>query len=85
MRNKHAYVILTVFCLLFIACGGGGEDAAWIPPPAAPENVVSSNANSQAVLSWGKVNGATAYTIYWSMKTGVSKETGTMIPKISSP
>jgi lysophospholipase L1-like esterase len=86
MKNKFAYVILTFFCLLFLACGGGGgEDASWIPPPATPENVVSSNANSQAVLSWGKVNGATAYTIYWSMKTGVSKETGTMIPKVSSP
>ena len=86
MRNKHAYVILTVFCLLFIACGGGGgEDAAWIPPPAAPENVVSSNANGQAILSWGQVSGASAYHIYWSMTAGVSKETGTMIPKVSSP
>ena len=85
MKNKFANVILTFFCLLFLACGGGGEDTAWIPPPAAPENVVSSNANSQAVLSWGKVNGATAYHIYWSTTAGVSKETGTMIPKVSSP
>ena len=78
---------MTIFCFLILACGGGGggEDAASIPPPAAPQNVVSSNANSQAILSWGKVNGATEYRIYWSTKAGVSKETGTMIPSVSSP
>jgi lysophospholipase L1-like esterase len=86
MRDKLAYVILTIFCLLFLACGGGGgEDASWIPPPAAPQSVVSSNANSQVVLSWGKVTGATAYRLYWSTTAGVSKETGTMIPNVTSP
>jgi lysophospholipase L1-like esterase len=85
MRNKRAYFILTVFCLLFLACGGGGGGSESIPPPAAPQGVVSSNANSQAILSWGKVTGATAYYIYWSMTAGVSKETGTMIPNVTSP
>jgi lysophospholipase L1-like esterase len=85
MRNKRAYFILTVFSLLFLACGGGGGGSESIPPPVAPQSVVSSSANSEAVLSWGKVSGATAYRIYWSTTAGVSKETGTMIPNVTSP
>ena len=84
MKNKRAYFILTVFSLLFLACGGGGDSES-IPPPTAPESLVASNANSQAVLSWGKVNGATAYRIYWSTTAGVTKETGTMISNVTSP
>jgi lysophospholipase L1-like esterase len=85
MRNKRAYFILTIFGFLLLACGGGGGGSESIPPPTAPQSVVATNANSQAGLSWGKVNGATAYRIYWSTTTGVSKETGTMIPNVTSP
>ena len=85
MRNRQAYFILAFFFFFILACGGGGGSSESIPPPAAPQNVVSSNANGQAVLSWGKVNGATEYRIYWSTTAGVSKETGTMIPRVISP
>jgi lysophospholipase L1-like esterase len=85
MRNKRVYFILTVYSLLFLACGGGGGGSESVPSPAAPQSVVSSNANSQVVLSWGKVTGATAYRLYWSTTAGVSKETGTMIPNVTSP
>ena len=85
MRNRQAYFILTFFCFFILACGGGGGSSESNPPPAVPQNVVSSNANGQAVLSWGKVNGTTEYRIYWSTTAGVNKGTGTMIPNVSSP
>jgi lysophospholipase L1-like esterase len=85
MRNRRAYLILTVFCFLILACGGGGGNSESNPPPAVPQNIVSSNANGQAILSWGNVSGATEYHIYWSMTAGVRKETGTIISNVSSP
>lgn len=85
IRNKRVYFILTVFSLLFLACGGGGGNSASNPSPAAPQNVVASNADGKAVLSWGKMNGATAYRIYWSTTAGVRKDTGTMISNATSP
>lgn len=85
MRNRRAYFILTFFCFLIFACGGGGGSSESIPPPAAPQNVISSGANGQVILSWEQVNGATEYRIYWSTAAGVNKETGTIIPNVSSP
>lgn len=84
MRNRRAHFILTFFCFFIFACGGGGSSDS-PPPPDVPQNVVSSNANGQIILSWGKVNGATEYRIYWSTTAGVNKEMGTMIPNVSNP
>ncbi|MBM4313122.1 MAG: hypothetical protein FJ122_04285 [Deltaproteobacteria bacterium] len=84
MRNKCAYFIAAVLGLLFLACGGGGGGADSNPAPTTPQNVLASSGNGQAALSWGKVNGATAYRIYWSMTAGVSKETGTLITNVTN-
>lgn len=85
LRNKRAYFILTVFGLLFLACGGGGGGSDSTPLPAVPQSVTASNADSKIVLSWGKATGATSYRIYWSTAASVSKETGTLIPNVTSP
>jgi lysophospholipase L1-like esterase len=85
MKNRNTYFVLTICFFLILACGGGGGGSESLPPPAAPQKVISSNANTQAILSWEKVNGATEYRIYWSNKAGVSIETGSMIPRVSSP
>jgi lysophospholipase L1-like esterase len=93
MKNRLVYFILTVFCFFILACGGGGGgdvlESNFPPesnlPLAAPQNVISSNANGQADLSWENVSGATEYNIYWSKTAGVSKKTSTMIPGVASP
>ncbi len=86
MMNKSVCPILGAFCLLILSCGGGGGSSDPTPLPAsAPQSVVISNADSKVVLSWAKVNGATAYRIYWSTVPGVRIETGTMVPNVTSP
>lgn len=86
MRNRHAYFIWAFLCFFILACGGGGgEGGESIPPPAAPQNFIASSANGQIILSWGKVNGATQYRVYWSTTARVNKQTGTMILNVSSP
>ena len=84
MTLRRVYFILAIFCLFVLACGGGGGSSDSGPLPAAPQ-LTSSNANSQVILSWDKVNGATEYRIYWSTTAGVNKQTGTVIPNVTSP
>lgn len=53
-------------------------------PPAPPQNVIASGGNGQNSLSWGKADGATAYNLYWSKTSGVTKQTGTKIANLTS-
>jgi Tol biopolymer transport system component len=54
-------------------------------PPSAPSNVSTTSGNTQAVISWSPVAGATSYNIYWSTTSGVTKTSGTKITGATSP
>jgi hypothetical protein len=53
--------------------------------PSPPAGVSAASGNSQATISWNSVSDATAYNIYWSTTTGVTKATGTRITDATSP
>jgi len=55
-----------------------------IPPPASP-TVTATPGDEQVTISWGSVDGATSYNIYWSTAAGVTKGIGTKISDVTSP
>lgn len=71
------------------ACSDGGSSAPAapaIPPTAAPTNVtVAAVGDGYVKLDADPVTGATAYNIYWSTTSGVSKTTGTLVPVATAP
>jgi lysophospholipase L1-like esterase len=87
MLNRRVYLIMIFMALLplIISCGGGGGGGSSPTPPAVPKDVLSASGNTQIVLSWGNVEGATQYHIYWSTTAGVTKKNGTKISNVSSP
>jgi lysophospholipase L1-like esterase len=84
--NRKAVFVLLMLCSMVFSCGGGeGSDTITVPPPPAPQNVLSAGGNSQAYLSWKAVSDATTYNIYWSTTAGVDKQSGAKISVAASP
>jgi fibronectin type 3 domain-containing protein len=54
-------------------------------PPAAPTGVTATFGDTQAIIAWTAVKGATSYNIYWSKTTGVNSSTGTAISSPTNP
>jgi fibronectin type 3 domain-containing protein len=48
-------------------------------PPSAPSGVIATSGDSQIILNWATVLGATSYNIYYSTSSGVSRANGTKI------
>ncbi len=62
--------------------------AAAVPVPAAPTapaGVIATGGTNQVTLSWGAVNGATSYNLYYATTSGVTKANGTRIANAASP
>ena len=76
----HHWVILSacyVLLMVLTSCGGGGgggdnENKTTLTTPA-PQNVSAVAADSQVIISWNSVDGATAYNIYWNTTGNVTK------------
>jgi len=68
--------------------GSGGNGGGASPPPSstpAPTGVSATGSNRTVTVTWGAVSGATAYNLYWSTTSGVTKATGTKITGVTSP
>jgi lysophospholipase L1-like esterase len=83
--NRKAYLILLIFSLFFLSCGGGGGGGTNPAPPPAPANLASISGNTQVMLSWENVSGATSYNVYWSTTAGAVRVTGTKISAVTNP
>jgi hypothetical protein len=63
--------------------GGGGGGTPNIPAgtvPAVPAGVAAAaQGNTQVLVNWGAVTGATSYNVYWSTTAGLPKEQRTKI------
>lgn len=53
--------------------------------PAAPASVIATGGTTQVTLSWGAVDTATSYNVYYSTTSGVTKANGTKISGATSP
>jgi kexin len=81
--TKLMHGVLLLASLFLTACGGGGGGSA--SPPAAPTGVTATPGDGYVLLDGPPVTGATAYNIYWSTNTGVSKANGTKLAVTSTP
>jgi len=88
----------TTYYYVVTAVNGTGESAASAqasagtasaPPlptaPAAPSSVTATGGTNQVTLSWGAVNTATSYNVYYATTSGVTKANGTKIANAASP
>jgi proprotein convertase subtilisin/kexin type 2 len=69
--------------IFLVSCGGGGGATPAIPP--APANVIATARDSNNLISWTAVNGATSYNIYWSNAAGVNKSSLNKIALAKNP
>lgn len=53
--------------------------------PAAPAAVTATGGTKQVTLSWGAVNSATSYNVYYATTSGVTTLNGTKLANVSSP
>ena len=53
--------------------------------PSEPTGLTAIAGDSQITINWTVVPNATAYNLYWSTTSGVSKTTGTKIANITTP
>ncbi len=63
------FLVLLTILLTAADCGGTSEDK----PPNSPSNVTIQAQDSQVVISWNNVGGATSYNIYLASEADVSK------------
>jgi hypothetical protein len=49
------------------------------PPPVRPAGFGAAAGDSQAILTWNAVTGATSYNVYYSTTAGVSAANGTLV------
>ncbi len=59
--------------------------AAPTTAPSAPTGVSASAGDTQIIIGWNAVSGATSYNIYWSTTPGVTTATGTRITGSANP
>ncbi|MBI3478878.1 MAG: S8 family serine peptidase [Nitrosomonadales bacterium] len=83
--NTTSLIYGLLFPVLLSSCGGGNGGSVAPPALTVPGNVLATAGNGNNYVSWSPVTGATAYNVYWSNISGVSKSNGTKIPNASSP
>lgn len=88
--SRKCCLIFLMISLLVLSCGGGGGgggggETIATDISAAPEGVTAAGGNTQVMLKWGTVSGATSYNVYWSTTSGVTRQNGTKIPTVTSP
>lgn len=83
----------TTYYYVVAAVNAGGESTVssqasatpQVPAPGAPTGVAATGGNSQAVLTWTAVAGATSYDLYYSTSSGFSPSNGTKVAGVTSP
>jgi hypothetical protein len=80
------------FVVTAVNADGESADSAQVsatptpnPPPDAPTSVSAAAGPGQATISWNSVTGATAYNVYYSTTSPVSRAAGIKIPGATSP
>jgi len=53
--------------------------------PTVPAGVIATGGTNQVTLSWGAVNSATSYNLYYATTSGVTKANGTRLANAASP
>jgi fibronectin type 3 domain-containing protein len=55
------------------------------PAPAKPSGIIVSGGDTQAIVSWTAVSGATSYNIYYGTAANVTTSTGIKISDVTTP
>jgi N-acetylneuraminic acid mutarotase len=83
----------TAYYYVVTAVNAGGESAASaevgatprVPVPGAPTGVSATAGDGQVTIGWSPVTRATSYNLHWNTRSGVTKNTGNLIPAVSAP
>jgi len=68
MKKSNLLIIMAYFIIVLLGCSNPFSDTP--EPPSAPECLDALSGDSQVVLSWASVTGATGYNLYWSTEGG---------------
>ena len=86
-KIKSLLSVLLFAGFLVTGCSGHGSGSP-APPvhvPGPPVNLAAAAHDGYVALSWGAVNGATFYNLYWSTTSGVTNTNGTQIYGVHTP
>ena len=87
-RHSIIAVILVLSGVALVACSGGGGSSGGSTNTAETTKAfgLAARAQDQTItLSWPRINDAKKYNLYWSLTSGVTKNTGTKIADASAP
>jgi fibronectin type 3 domain-containing protein len=89
---ERIHLVLVLCLLTLISLTGCSSDHSFhgiyptpaVQIPATPSAVTVTAGDSQNMLTWPPVNGATSYNIYWSNTSGVNSSNGTKMSGVTS-
>ena len=94
MESKH---LILISVLAVAGCGGGGSSSPPVNPQSvpsralAPQNVTASVGDTDMMIDWDSVEGATSYNVYHSTQKGLDPanyaafEGGTWVQNVTPP
>jgi fibronectin type 3 domain-containing protein len=86
-KRLMAVIGIALLMGLLAGCGGTSDSATpvqQLQPPAKPTTVTAAAGDTQIVVSWTPVTGATSYNIYYGTTTGVTTA-GTKVVNATTP
>lgn len=87
-RHSIIAAILALSGAALVACSSGGGSSGGSTNAAVTTKAfgLAARAQDQAItLSWPRINDAKKYNLYWSLTSGVTKNTGTKIADTTAP
>ncbi len=86
-RAPHSLLILAALLAWGCSGGGGSSSSSQPAPPGAPAAPVASAVagDQQATVSWGPVDRAVSYNLYWSTSPLPARSAWTKVPGVASP
>ena len=82
--KKILYLVVSIGSTLVLlgSCAKDDDDSS-TSTISAPTGVTATGGESQGVLDWTAVSGASSYTVYWGSSTGISSSS-TAISSVST-
>ena len=81
--KKNFFLIVSIGSILALLGSCAKDDDSSTSTLSAPTGVTATGGESQVVLDWTAVSGASSYTVYWGSSTGISSSS-TAISSVST-
>jgi len=81
--KKNFFLIVSIGSILALLGSCAKDDDSSTSTLSAPTGVTATGGESQVVLDWTALSGASSYTVYWGSSTGISSSS-TAISSVST-